>query len=196
MENSMNAIDRLKFSSPGASESLTEYAGMLLHMAYSIQGARALVCNRDHAATHEAGHTVAHFAHGDRIRSVRVFERGGSWLGMTRAGKRWRIDPESEPASDLKQARIYLAGPLAEWFYTKSPAFGAGVDEIALARGIVDQVAPKLGVDEVCLMEQTMMQTFETMERHRPALDEIARRLMRRPKLEGKSVEAIMRGYR
>jgi hypothetical protein len=190
----MNAIDRLRFTDPGAREWLTEDATMLLQLAYQVQGPAALRCGREQAAIHEAGHAIVYFANGERLRSVRVFERHGSWLGMTSAGKRWRVAPETDPAKDLEQARAFLAGPFAEWFYAASPVFGAGVDEVAVARAIVDQAARKAGVDAEYLMIQTIALTVETMNRHRPALDEIARRLMRKPKLEGQRVEAIIRG--
>ncbi|NEV62266.1 hypothetical protein G3446_10255 [Thiorhodococcus minor] len=188
----MNAIDR-HMMSPADRARLTAEAEDLVTAALEAQGLAALECTRLHAAYHEAGHCIAHHHHGDRLRAVRVFERAGRWLGHTRAGKRWALTPDSPPTADMAQAQRYLAGPLAELLFSGSPALAAGVDEIALARGIVATVAIKIGVDAAELMDLLIVQTIALLEHHRRALDAIARRLMRKPKLEGDVVTAIIR---
>jgi len=189
----MNALDRLRFTTPSGRHAIESDARDLLAIALELQASLALVATRQHAAYHEAGHAVAYHAHGRRIRSVRVFELAGEWCGFTKAGTRWRIDQDTDPAADLIEALICLAGPFAELIFSGHPALGAGVDELALARAIVGSAAGKLGTDPEALMVETVGQVLRLLATYRPAVEAIARRLMRRRKLEGQTVNAILR---
>jgi ATP-dependent Zn protease len=189
----MNQIDRLNFENEGVRASIEDDARDLLRLALAVQGPEALTCDRRHAAYHEAGHAVAYYHEGQRIQAVRVFQRGGFWLGFTRAGTRWRIGPETDPRADLRDARTLLAGPLSELIFTQRPALGAGVDELALARSIVGNAAHKLDCDPERLMSAVTLEVLLMLREHRDAIEEIARRLMRKPKLDGSIVAAILR---
>ena len=144
---------------------------------------------------HEAGHVVMYLDHGRRVRSVKIFERDGFWLGMTRKPGRLYIDEWTHPLADLVEAKILLAGPFAELALSGSPALGAGVDELALARAIVGQAAGKLDEDPERLMTEALVEVLERLNDHRAAVEEIAERLERKRKLSGEAATAIFRRH-
>lgn len=189
----MNAIDRLTFADRGDRRAMEADARHLLSLALSAQGPTALACPRRAAALHEAGHCVMYLAHGRRVRSVKIFERDGFWLGMTRAPGRLHIDEWTHPLADLTEAKITLAGPIAELFLSESPALGAGVDELALARAIVGQAAGKLDENPERLMTETLAEVLERLRDHRAAVEEITDRLERKRKLDGERAAAIFK---
>ncbi|NVZ09527.1 hypothetical protein HW932_09650 [Allochromatium humboldtianum] len=191
----MNTIDRLTFTNPDARRAMEADARHLLSLALSAQGPAALACPRRAAALHEAGHVVMYLDHGRRVRSVKIFERDGFWLGMTRAAGRLYIDEWTHPLADLVEAKILLAGPFAELALSGSPALGAGVDELALARAIVGQASSKLDEDPEHLMTETLTEVLERLRDHRRALDEMAALLQRHRKLSGERVTAVLRRH-
>ena len=171
---------------------LTDLAD-LMQTALTLQGPSALECSRGHAAFHEAGHAIAHHVHHQTIRSIKVYQKGAHWLGRCSAGPRWSIGPDTDPQADLTQAQILLAGPLGELLFSRKPALAGGLDEIVLARAIVEQAAGKLDRDPEGVLMALLLSTLQMLTDYRPALDEIARRLMRKPKLDGATVTAILR---
>ncbi|WP_295391858.1 hypothetical protein [uncultured Thiodictyon sp.] len=181
----MNAIARLT-ATEATRAALTADAAAILRTAVAMQGPPALANTRDHAAHHEAGHAIQHAAEGHHVLGVGVYRRGADWLGgVTVAGPGWRIDSDTDPRADLVRARVLLAGPLAEWLHCASPALGAGVDEIALARGIVASVACKLSIDPEALHTRTVCEVIETFACHRHAFNGLAAALMVHRKVKG-----------
>jgi len=180
----MNAITGIK-TTDAARAYLADDAAALLQTALRFQGPAALLATREHAARHEAGHAIQHAAEGRRVLSVKVFRRGPDWLGKTTARELWKADQDTDPRADLAQARILLAGPLAEWFNCASPAYGAGMDEVALARGIVLIASRKLQEDCQDLLMGAMAAVVETTKRHRGAFDQLTAVLMRERKVKG-----------
>ena len=177
-------------SHPATRAALNESAADLLGHALTLQGADALACTRQHAAFHEAGHAVMSSASGLRVYSVAVFRRGSDWLGWTNSGTAWKVGPDPDPLDDLRQARVLMAGPMSEQAFTKKPALGAGLDEIALAKTIIGSTSHKLGIAPDALMMRTMEETLET---HRQTLDALAGALMRKPKLKQIELARLLR---
>lgn len=168
-------------------------AGML-SQALQAQGADALSCTREHAARHEAGHACAYLAEHRRLRSVEVYRQGEHWLGWTRAdGPGLEVTPDTDPAADLTEARILLAGPLAELTTSKRPALGAGLDEIALARSITAGAAGKIGCPPEELLTALLTATLALLHERRPTLDALTAALLRRRKLKGYELARVLR---
>jgi hypothetical protein len=175
-------------------DTLTLDAAGMLSQALQAQGPAALACTREHAARHEAGHACAYLAAGRRLRSVEVYRRGEDWLGWTRAdGPGLEVTPDTDPAADLAEARILLAGPLAELTTSTRPALGAGLDEIALARSIAANAAAKLGRDPEELLAWLLAATLALLHKRRPTLDTLSAALLRRRKLKGHDLARLLR---
>jgi hypothetical protein len=188
----MSAISQLNAKAEDRAD-LYEDAAYMLRNAIQVQGLAALTCTREHAARHEAGHVIQHKAEGNRVLSVQVYPRGKDWLGKTNTGKRWRVDHDTDPQADLAQVRILLAGPFAEYSYCANPAFGAGVDELALARRIASTVAFKLGVDFQALLLKAIADTGQPIARHRSAFDAVTAALLIRKKVKGFELLRLLR---
>ena len=180
----MNAIGRTN-TTDAERAFMYDDAAEMLRSALAIQGQAALIANRDHAARHEAGHTVQYTAEGIRVLKVAIFRRGPAWLGQTNTRVLWRADQDTDPQEDMVQARCLLAGPLAEWFYCPRPALGAGVDEIALARAVVLIAARKTSEDYLDLLKESISRVLKTLEYNRAAFDQLSTALMRTPKIKG-----------
>lgn len=187
----MNALARIP--DPEARAVLGAHLADLLGLVLDVQGEAALVCSRAHAAWHEAAHAVQYRAEGQRVRSVAVFRRGADWLGRTDAGRPWTAGPASDPAADLAQARILLAGGLAEWLHVRPLALGAGLDEFVLASGVIGIAAAKLGLDPEELTRRTVAETLAALRRHGPVLAALAGALLRRPKLKQVALARLLR---
>jgi len=188
----MSAISTLN-ATPEDRAGLMADAADMLRAAIQFQGVAALVSTREHAARHEAGHTILHKVEGNRVLSVEVYPRGKDWLGKTNTGKRWRVDHDTDPQADLAQIRVLLAGPFSEYWYCANPAYGAGVDELALARRIASTVAFKLGVDFQALLLNAIADTWHTIARHRSAFDAVTATLLIRKKVKGFELLRLLR---
>jgi ATP-dependent Zn protease len=171
---------------------VTEEASFLLSEALRLQGPKALLCERGHAARHEAGHAVGHLVEGRRVRSVEVFQRGDSWLGKTMSIGLWSIKPDTNPDEDLSRARILLSGPLAELLTSKQPALGGGIDEIVMAKMIIMNAAEKIGRQPDELLLETFLVVIEWIKQYKPIIDKIAHALMRQKKIKGFEISRLL----
>ena len=189
----MNALDQTHMH-PSARAALKQDTRDLLRLAMALQGTDALICSREHAARHEAGHAVAYRDAGRRLLSVEVFRRGEDWLGYTRAaGPNWKVGPDTDPSADLIEVGILLAGPLAELTTSQKPALGAGLDEISLARSIVATAAHKIGADPSVVMLEMISATLDMLALNRKTLDALSSTLMKHRKLKGLELARVLR---
>jgi hypothetical protein len=132
-------------------------------------------------AVHEAGHAVVARAHGVEVKEVNLFRT------RIRAGVTWwrRADAVWEAAF-----RLMAAGPLAEDMLRPGDSDAGRADLIHLERLLREagEDSGKWSPRVVGLLAETM----DLIEWHRAAIERTARLLLRRGRLTGDQVSAVM----
>jgi hypothetical protein len=141
-------------------------------------------------ATHELGHAIVAQAEGFHVDRVELFDQGrpatslvvdGEVHGLTTINDLPAVNACSDPTSDLKVARVVIAGRLGTMLYYSSDSVALALDELVLARWISDRAAEKLGVAGVGIWRnEVTRKTKQTLNAvDRDAVNRLVHRLLR-----------------
>lgn len=166
-------------------------AGTLALSALETQGVRAFDNPLSAAAFHEAGHAVVYASHGHSVEQVKVWrkKRGsarGQWVGFTTVHAGMLTGPDTPVEKDFAFAMILIAGVLAEQLFdTANFRMASSIDEIAIVRGIANNITIKNGEAFEAVMTKILVATALRLKHHEPEVRAIAAEL-RRSKIIGR----------
>jgi hypothetical protein len=165
--------------------------------AFVVQGPCAFECPKTAAAVHEAGHLVEHKVVGLRSRWAGIYpNRVGAqtfWGGRTRCEGLSRPDPTTAPETDLKFARLQMAGVMSEWLFDrKNYRAGSSLDEVTAAQAMVTNAAVKLGCPIKPLWLDMLAALGTDLKTHEAVVREIADVLMRCGSIAGSRLQRAL----
>jgi hypothetical protein len=153
---------------------------------------------KEQAASHEAGHSIAHERLGMMMHAAEItgppFGRGG-WGGTARYRELfygpWR--GEWYPDAMQRGATAMLAGPIAEELIGRGEALSS-VGEVVAASVLVRRAAELLGRDTIEMWEETLLGAVALVEHHEPEILDIAAVLERKKRISrtGSAVNKIL----
>jgi hypothetical protein len=142
---------------------------------------------KEQAASHEAGHSIAHECLGMMMHAATIagppFGRGG-WGGTAQYRELFYGPWGGEWYPDAMQrgATAMLAGPIAEELIGGGDALSS-VGEVVAASVLMRRAAELLGRDTIEMWEETLLGAVALVERHRPEILDIAVVLERRKRI-------------
>lgn len=157
-------------------------------------GPSAFRMTRESAIAHEAGHAIAAAAEGLPVTSVSVFivPDSDDWVGATDHGVTMTVGPATDPLSDLRQARVTIAGFVGEYISgTHRPA--SALDEIFDATEFARIAADKLKRDRVALWEADVYRrTLTILRANHAAFNKLRAVLDATETVEGDALQQIL----
>jgi hypothetical protein len=167
----------------------------LVKKAEQLQPSHIGIFTKHAAAYHEASHAVVAAREGRIVKSMRLWQQQGQWVGeYCHEGDNVMIDIRHEPQRMLTQLRIILAGRRGELMFEPRFCPHAGLEELGYCMIMVMTVFPALGLDPEVEYDRVWLtltdEIDETLLRHKAVVHSLADGLLRDGQLSGDRLAA------
>jgi hypothetical protein len=174
---------------------IKDMSAIMAHV-FVTDGPRAFDCPKSSATVHEAGHCVIHALNGGMPTRAAIWpeiiDGRTQWLGNTEGIGPWRVDEKTDVQADLRVAESKMAGVAAEYLFDLDFRPGSSIDEIAIARSIVEGVAFKMGRDPALVLAETWITVISRLKMHERIVREIASRLRRKRSIDARDLKLLL----
>jgi hypothetical protein len=183
-------------------DTLTEAVQEAAKSVYLAHGPEAFHAPKTAAAWHEAGHCVAYAAEDQKVDHTRIWsilhEGRRRWIGKTKsAAPTWVSTPETPPAEDLKNARIFLAGFAAEDIFDNRNCLpGSSIDERVLAATLANNAARKLGAEFDAVADAVKSELQGMLVKNKQIVRKVAMELLSNNSIKTPRIDKLLDGAR